>query len=348
MKTLTEEHSLIRSFLFKNVSQIINGLNVSRKSQESSGGFDLFENAGVSTGEVKIVWEKNVDNLGKINTLLEEKNILGLYVSGFPLENLKPVEKLLPKKKFPKIHLILVEKVKKVFTRNRKMMLAMEITNSEKSLEAVVFPDLAKDLIEKISERTLYWVYGSVSKKSKKGEGIGLDEVADKKDAPKLIVEGCIPFSQGVLPLLKSKEITIEAELERILSSFNWVKIEQNPTNFSFNEELRDSPLISKKASLTKKKANKSLNSKQARVKNVAKTPVLVLDAEKIGLKKLTLVKKLLKKTNEISKDQKSTLLELKFVLKKGETVKKSKYNFWVAKKDLQKAGLDIYLKYSE
>ena len=74
----------IRSFLAANSGKILESLTTfKQKGNLLDAGDDLFGDAPVE--EKKIDWNFNFPHLKEIDVLIEEKNSLGLYVSGNPL-----------------------------------------------------------------------------------------------------------------------------------------------------------------------------------------------------------------------------------------------------------------------
>lgn len=194
-----------RSFLLANVNNIIENLNVRRRDKQNQSD-DLF---GVDSGNADPIqstnWNFEYQRKSKLDILQEEKNSLGLYVSGNPLEGHADLLKLVRRElKTKSIHLVVVEKVKKIFTKHNSMMLALQITNHIERLEGIIFPTKADSFSPLLEEKKMYWIYGNIKQKNKLEDE---NEESNQYDqVPKLIVNGLAKAEQGPLVALSSAE----------------------------------------------------------------------------------------------------------------------------------------------
>lgn len=226
MPKTNTDYIQIRSFLLDNVSSIIETLNVKRKNKQNQSD-DLFAlDQGVEVAE-NINWNLHYQKRTKLDILQEEKNSLGLYVSGNPLEGYVDLLKFVKRQlKTKNIHLVLVEKVKKIFTRNNNMMLALQITNHIESLEGIIFSSKAIVFSSILQEKQIYWVYGNIKQKNKtetiEQENNNFDQVS------KITINGICPFVEGPLQAIKSAEVENRNNSE-LLAKIDWKKIMEKP-----------------------------------------------------------------------------------------------------------------------
>ena len=133
------EYVQIRSFLAGNVDHILENLTA-RREQSKINADDLFSWDIKTSRLANIRWNTNYPLLRKYTILVLEKEALGLYVSGNPLEEYQLlVHWVRETTARDDIFLILIEKIKKVFTKSGTMMLALTITTLEGDLEAWCF-----------------------------------------------------------------------------------------------------------------------------------------------------------------------------------------------------------------
>ena len=101
----------VRSFLGGNVDTLLENL-AARRENDKNDSVDIF----AAHTSPSINW-KNVHTKTKLQILIEEKNALGLYMSGKPLEEYIELEKWLQKKFKKNLRLMFVNKVRKIFTK---------------------------------------------------------------------------------------------------------------------------------------------------------------------------------------------------------------------------------------
>ena len=221
-----------RAFLFANVEAILESI-ASRKLAKQNESESLFFGASEEKSEL-IRWKKSII-IPKIQMLQAEKEALGIYVSGNPLLEYKELkDKITQIAKVDDLQLILVEKIRKVFTKTRNLMLAIEVTTLDGSFEAMVFPKNAMELSGKLKEKELYWCKARVSEGKKKQEGE--DQYSDMS---KMIIENASVFQDGILSLNLDG---ISEFAQQKIANFNWTGLKNNPDDFeniqAINEQI--------------------------------------------------------------------------------------------------------------
>jgi DNA polymerase III alpha subunit len=309
----------IRSFLLANVNNIIENLAARKKDKENQSD-DLFGFAETLESTKKDVWNFDYELKSRLDILQEEKNSLGLYVSGNPLggylELLKFVRRELKTKN---IHLVVVEKIKKIFTRNGGMMIALQITNHQENLEGIIFPAKAGQFSGLLQEKKIYWVYGNIKQKSKIENQD--EEVNQYDQTPKLNINGLSRIEEGPILALKI------AEVENIdygsLMHIHWLKLTQEPD--LIKEFIKDNK-ISEKLLKAKEKTNLNISSNST-------TNITVIKLRKMfGVKILNYIKQKLSKTEMPS----YLPVEIQIETKDGE-FKKVKGQYWLHSKIIEK-----------
>lgn len=236
----------VRSFLAGNIETILENL-VARRESSKIDSEDLFAEGNIENKST-IQWQKNPTILKRLDVLLAEKESLGLYVSGNPLNEYQSLlHKVREVAGRDDIYLIIIEKVKKIFTRAGTMMFALEICLAEQDVEGIIFPKNAMRLSGKLEEKELFWVKGNIvdRSKNKTKEGVNKieseetennenDGVQEYAELPKLAIEDLCPFNQGVLPLFFNEDIKMAGNRISILEKVNWSKLKFNP-NIDWN-----------------------------------------------------------------------------------------------------------------
>lgn len=296
----------IRSFLFANVQTILDSMSAKRQASKIEAD-DLFAMDGEEASDV-VNFNYNYPLKAKFDVLSEEKNSLGLYVSGNPLEAYVPILDWAREVSLQdEVHLVLVEKIKKIFTKAGGMMLALQITTPFEEIEGLIFPKIALKYSAVLEENQIYWAFGKIKRKVKKEteetDDSGIKEFDEK---PKLLINSVVAFNKGVLSLLEDLEMPMSDTRKDILKSQNWDNLLIDPDGFAV-DKLGDS-----------KTENRP----------VAKVKILRL-AKKLGTEKLKDLKSKLK-TQPISKG-----LMVNIELETIDGFKKVKGNFWIENKDM-------------
>ncbi len=312
-----------RSFLAGNVETLLEGLAVKRESKKNDSE-DLFDLMGASD-EVhnKINWNTNYDILPEFDLLLSEKESLGIYVSGNPLQKYLPVLDLVKSLTYrDDLFLVLIEKAKKIFTRNNVMMFALQITTPEEKYEGIIFPKNALDLSPFIEEKELFWVRGNIVQNRKKKEAStdsieteqAEGEMPEYEELPKIAIEKLNKFENGILPLYENDDIGLTAQRRQMLEGLDWYELKSDPSSFKNQNQKNGEATFETSSSQKVIKISKSF-----------------------GMDKLKDFKKRLK-NQEIP-----GFLKIKIELQNGEGWKRVKGDFWVNPKDLEEFGLDKY-----
>jgi hypothetical protein len=229
----------VRSFLAGHVEVILENLTARRESSKIDSE-DLFA-ADAPTTQGSIQWHKNYPILKRLDVLLAEKDSLGLYVSGNPLMEYQGLlDWVRDSAGRDDVFLIIIEKIKKIFTKAGTMMFALQISMAEKEVEGIIFPKNAIRLSGRLEEKELYWVKGNINERgkgkkkgSKNGEETesenGEEGVQEFVELPKLIIEEINRFEEGVLPLFEGEEIKLSANRSAALSKIDWLGLKTNP-----------------------------------------------------------------------------------------------------------------------
>lgn len=254
-----------RSFLMANVDVMLQTAS-SLRQVSSIESDDLFGNEEDSS-KTKIEWQNATSNLSIFDVLLKEKDSLGLFVSGNPLNEYAHVQDWVRENAArDDIFLVLITKVKKIFTKAGQMMLALQITLDTGEVEGVIFPKRAMDLSPKLVENEMFWVRGKISLPKKRDlkpevipslvEESDLNENSESSDIteeaipteivervkeydelPKLLIDNLCIFEEGPLAVLANEDIRISINREKLLNSKDWKQLKQNPISFYHQPE---------------------------------------------------------------------------------------------------------------
>jgi DNA polymerase-3 subunit alpha len=170
-----------RNKLLKNLDRL---LSYARQTQKTkmNGQRGLFDGLQTKSG----IFLEPAKEATLQEKLIWEKELLGLYVSGHPL---KPLEKILTKKTVPiakirqelskeggssfpfvkkiapgtKIRIAgLINKIKRIITRNGKPMLFLEIEDLSEKIETIVFPGVIEKNPTALQENKIVFISGRV------------------------------------------------------------------------------------------------------------------------------------------------------------------------------------------
>jgi len=266
---------------------------------------DLFATDDEVTSDV-VNYNFNYPLKAKFDVLSEEKNSLGLYVSGNPLEAYVPILDWARDASLQDdVHLILVEKIKKIFTKAGGMMLALQITTPTEEIEGLIFPKIALKYSALLEENQIYWTFGKIKRKVKKDteetDDSGIKEFDEK---PKLLINSIVAFNKGVHSLFEDLEMPLSDNRKDILTSQNWDNLLIDPESFNPDMDEKDDKKVSIQAKIIK-------------------------FTKKLGTDRLKDLKSKLK-TQPISKG-----LMVNIELETAEGFKKVKGNFWIENKDM-------------
>ena len=245
MSNSTDKAIQIRSFLLNNVDTILESLTA-RKEYQKNASEDIFGVEEVPSG---IKWKKQIQPRSKFEILQLEKYSLGVYMSGDPLQEFKPILEYFRKatKENNTLFICILDKFKKIFTKSGGMMLALQIIVEDgKEFEALIFPKYAMNYSPILAEKELYWMLGRIDDKSKKKELETKDNDSEASESepeeyqskPKILVSHLVKFETGVKELLKTDNRERKVELIESIPNPNWAKIQENPGNFEQLIEL--------------------------------------------------------------------------------------------------------------
>jgi hypothetical protein len=232
---------LIRTTLANNVEYLLEKIS-SYKEELKNETMDLFFDD--ETVEDTIVLKKP-EHINQLTVLLKEKEFLGLYVTANPVDQYSELlEYVRDQSENKSIYLILIDKVKKIFTRNKDMMFGLEISKEGEKVEGIIFPKNALKLSPLIEEKQIYWVIGKISTPKKRKvepqvvaegdfESEEGNQVAEFVELPKLIIEDLIGYSSGVLPLLQSEENKLSKQRIAVLNKIDYESILVDPNNIA-------------------------------------------------------------------------------------------------------------------
>jgi hypothetical protein len=230
---------LIRTTLANNVEYLLEKIS-SYKEELKNETMDLFFDDATVDDKIEL---KKPDHINQLTVLLKEKEFLGLYVTANPVDQYSELLSYVKQQsEVNNIYLILIDKVKKIFTRNKDMMFGLEISKEGEKVEGIIFPKNALKLSPLIEEKQIYWVLGKISiPKKRKAEPQVVAEgdfeseegnqVAEFVELPKLIIEDLIGYSEGVLPLLQSEELKVSKRQAAVLSKIDYESILVDPNN---------------------------------------------------------------------------------------------------------------------
>jgi DNA polymerase-3 subunit alpha len=140
-------------------------INRNKNSNQAS----LFENQRIQTGKLKLAEGQKISQEEKFRW---EKDLLGLYISGHPLDKYKNrMEKqkinITTIKNFrnqtPVVVLVIIEELKKIITRNGNFMLFLKIADFTGKIEAVVFPRILENYGHLLKEDNCVIIKGKIN-----------------------------------------------------------------------------------------------------------------------------------------------------------------------------------------
>jgi DNA polymerase III alpha subunit len=244
-----------RSFLLFNIDNILNNLNLRRESNKinTQDIFSLFEDEeNDSLTKSKITWQKDYIKRSKLELLQIEKESLGVYMTGKPLEEFNQI---LTKCRLQSglkeyLHLAVIEKVRKIMTKQQTMILALELSLVDRQIEGVIYSKNSLQYSPIIQEKGLFWIEGRIDdrkviKKEAKpvvqntSNETGIDEITadidlneqEYADKPKLIIQHISNFDLGFREFYKNvtkPKINIDQ-----IAELNWMKIKTEPSSFT-------------------------------------------------------------------------------------------------------------------
>jgi len=156
-----------RNKLLKNIEDILN-FNREIRKVKSNGQKSLFDAIHSPTSSLKL---KEVKPATLSEKLMWEKELLGLYISSHPLENVRKIleRKTLPLKELKQRifdHKIIVggiiSSIKKILTKRGQPMLFMKLEDLTDKIEVIVFPSIIEKNPTAFQENKIVFVKGKV------------------------------------------------------------------------------------------------------------------------------------------------------------------------------------------
>ena len=226
----------IRSYLASNVDVLLEYISTKRKSQLNNS-HDLFDIGMLDSETSHIPWHTTYNKRNTLDILLQEKESLGLYVSGNPLKYFIDIQEWVQTYTYLEhVHIILVDKIKKIFTKSGNMMFALQISTTTGPMEGIIFPKNAMKFSPYLEEKKIFFIYGKESTRKRNRTKTDDDgETQEYDELPKLLLDSISPFEEGVLSLLEKleKHPDLTTNKREVLSFVDWGEILLKPHKFN-------------------------------------------------------------------------------------------------------------------
>jgi len=344
-----------RSFLAANVETILEYLSIRREDQKNDSD-DLFGGGGDDEDiHSQVTWKKDYQLLNPLEVLLNEKESLGLFVSGNPLGDFADFAEWCRDTVLrDDVYLVLFNKVRKIFTKKNLMMFAIEISTTEGDYEAIIFPKNALKYSPLLVEKQLYWVKGKITegqnntskpKKEDTAQQINTtselandaaektddedqasvvvdDEPREYEEKPKMIIDSLTRFTDGILPLFEGENLQFSINRKALLDSIQWTAIRSDPEHFE--------QYVGNQAAENQAKTEQDATASAIKTLRIPKT---------LGPEKLKRVKEMLH-TQRIANG-----VEVYVEVQTATEWKRAKGTFWVDPYLLHVEGLDVEIR---
>jgi DNA polymerase III alpha subunit len=156
-----------RSFLAGNIDTLLENLNARRESNKNPsedifGGFDEDEAS-------KIAWKNDSNKMSRLEVLQSEKESLGVYMHGNPLEGFAELEEMARETSQlgQNLHIAVIEKIRKVMTKAHALMYALELSTTTGEMEGVIYTKKAPLYSSILAEKKLYYIQGRIDDRQK-------------------------------------------------------------------------------------------------------------------------------------------------------------------------------------
>ncbi len=177
-----------RNKLLENIEQILT-FNRSVRKQRENGQKTLFD--GFSSGQTLNIPLKEAEPAKKNEKLNWEKELLGLYISAHPLEDVKNIleKKALPLKALREQLFNyrvrvggIISSIKKILTKKGQPMMFVRLEDLTDNVEVVVFPSVLERNAEALQENKIVFVQGRVDndRESPKIIAEDIEEIVEK------------------------------------------------------------------------------------------------------------------------------------------------------------------------
>ncbi|MGM0439461.1 MAG: DNA polymerase III subunit alpha, partial [Patescibacteria group bacterium] len=156
-----------RNKVLKNMDKIL-AYSKEIRSKEKSGQSGLFESSDAYQTEIRL---KDVDPASKEKKLKWEKELLGLFITGHPLDRYEDelkkamnIEKAKRQMSDKKVRVGgMISTIKEITTKKGNQMAFMTLQNKEDNMEIIVFPDTYKNYKSVLEVNNIVFVYGKIS-----------------------------------------------------------------------------------------------------------------------------------------------------------------------------------------
>ncbi len=166
-----------RSLLLSNIENMLENI-VARRQHNNNASQDLFGDCD-DDNLIKIQLKPDTLNLSQLEIAQKEKESLGVYMHGNPLSEYEDLIKLLNTiMRGRNIYLVIVQKIRKVFTKAHTLMYALELTTIDGDYEGVIYSKNASVYSSILEEKLLYWATGNINDPAKKQA----QKIAKEKD----------------------------------------------------------------------------------------------------------------------------------------------------------------------
>ena len=206
-----------RSLLLSNIENMLENI-VARRQHNNNASQDLFGDSD-DDNLIKIQLKEDTLRLTQLEIAQKEKESLGVYMHGNPLSEYEDLIKLLNTIiKGRNIYLVIVQKIRKVFTRAHTLMYALELTTIDGDYEGVIYSKNASLYSSILEEKSLYWATGNINDPSKKQvQKIAKEEIemdadnptpeqleitVEYTDSPKIVIDHIELYDSGVAKFL--------------------------------------------------------------------------------------------------------------------------------------------------
>lgn len=166
-----------------NRASLIETINPALEQKELFQG--MYEDASLFQDALEYT---EAEDYSKIQKLTFEKELMGIYISNHPFESyrnvlrangilsFKQAEEFIGKRK--EIYTVgVVEEIKIIRTKNRERMAFLTVSDEDKKMDAVLFPDLFRQISNQLEEEQLVWMRVTVEERNQKRQFI-LKEIA--------------------------------------------------------------------------------------------------------------------------------------------------------------------------
>ena len=262
-----------RSLLLSNIENMLENI-VARRQHNNNASQDLFGDSD-DDNLIKIQLKEDTLRLTQLEIAQKEKESLGVYMHGNPLSEYEDLIKLLNTIiKGRNIYLVIVQKIRKVFTRAHTLMYALELTTIDGDYEGVIYSKNASLYSSILEEKSLYWATGNINDPAKKQA----QKATKEKEEIEIDIDNPTPEQLEItVEYQESPKIVIDhielydAGIAQFLAGITTRQPEANVINWSKNIDwkLDPKPLVTQIKQITPPEL---LKAKTTKYKSKAKT----------------------------------------------------------------------------